>query len=80
MIRTEELLAARRVDRAEQFFTRAYDFGYSKSSDETLAKWGHEEILGTSSASFARSDPTSSSRDFPVRHWTAMATTKRQVF
>ena len=46
VIRTEELLAARRVDGAEQFFTRAYDFGYSKSSDETLAKWGHEEILG----------------------------------
>jgi LmbE family N-acetylglucosaminyl deacetylase len=46
VIRTEELLAARRVDGAEQFFTRAYDFGYSKSADETLAKWGHEEILG----------------------------------
>jgi LmbE family N-acetylglucosaminyl deacetylase len=46
VIRTEELLAARRVDGAEQFFTRAYDFGFSKSADETLAKWGHEEILG----------------------------------
>jgi LmbE family N-acetylglucosaminyl deacetylase len=46
IIRTEELLAARRVDGAEQFFTRAYDFGFSKSADETLAKWGHEEILG----------------------------------
>jgi LmbE family N-acetylglucosaminyl deacetylase len=46
VIRTEELLAARRVDGAEQFFTRAYDFGFSKSTDETLAKWGHEEILG----------------------------------
>jgi LmbE family N-acetylglucosaminyl deacetylase len=45
VIRTEELLAARRVDGAEQFFTRAYDFGFSKSADETLAKWGHEEIL-----------------------------------
>jgi LmbE family N-acetylglucosaminyl deacetylase len=46
VIRTEELLAARRVDGAEQFFTRAYDFGFSKSADQTLAKWGHEEILG----------------------------------
>jgi LmbE family N-acetylglucosaminyl deacetylase len=46
VIRTEELLAARRVDGAAQFFTRAYDFGFSKSADETLAKWGHEEILG----------------------------------
>jgi LmbE family N-acetylglucosaminyl deacetylase len=46
VIRTEELLAARRVDGAEQFFSRAYDFGFSKSADETLAKWGHEEILG----------------------------------
>jgi LmbE family N-acetylglucosaminyl deacetylase len=46
VIRTEELLAARWVDGAEQLFTRAYDFGFSKSADETLAKWGHEEILG----------------------------------
>jgi LmbE family N-acetylglucosaminyl deacetylase len=46
IIRTEELLAARRVDGAEQFFTRAYDFGFSKSADETLAKWSREEILG----------------------------------
>jgi LmbE family N-acetylglucosaminyl deacetylase len=46
VIRTEELLAARRVDGAEQFFTRAYDFGFSKSAHETLAKWDHEEILG----------------------------------
>jgi LmbE family N-acetylglucosaminyl deacetylase len=45
VIRTEELLAARRVDGAEQFFTRAYDFGFSKSADETLAKWGREEVL-----------------------------------
>src|SRR5687767_3857293 len=36
LIRTQELLAARRLDGAEQFFTRAYDFGYSKSPDETL--------------------------------------------
>lgn len=46
VIRTQELLAARRIDGAEQFFTRAVDFGYSKSADETLAKWGREETLG----------------------------------
>ena len=45
LIRTQELLGARRIDGAEQFFTRAIDFGYSKSTDETLALWGREEIL-----------------------------------
>jgi LmbE family N-acetylglucosaminyl deacetylase len=45
VIRTQELLAARRIDGAEQFFTRAIDFGYSKSADETLAKWGRESVL-----------------------------------
>lgn len=45
LIRTQELLAARRVDGAEQFFSRAYDFGYSKTADETLKKWGKEKIL-----------------------------------
>ena len=45
VIRTHELMAARRLDGAEQLFTRARDFGYSKSADETLAKWGHEAIL-----------------------------------
>lgn len=45
VIRTEELLAARRIDGARQYFTRARDFGYSKSAAETLALWGHEEVL-----------------------------------
>ncbi len=45
VIRTEELLAARAIDGAEQFFSRAIDFGYSKSSEETIAIWGREEIL-----------------------------------
>jgi LmbE family N-acetylglucosaminyl deacetylase len=45
VIRTEELLAARRLDGAEQFFTRAVDFGYSKTPDETLRIWGHEAVL-----------------------------------
>ncbi len=45
VIRTQELLAARRVDGAEQYFTRAIDFGYSKNPAETLAIWGHDAIL-----------------------------------
>jgi LmbE family N-acetylglucosaminyl deacetylase len=45
LIRTQELLGARRIDGAEQFFTRAIDFGFSKTSEETFEKWGHEKIL-----------------------------------
>ncbi len=45
LIRTQELLAARRVDGAEQFFTRARDFGYSKTPTETLAIWNREAVL-----------------------------------
>ncbi len=46
VLRTEELLAAHRFDGAEQFFTRAIDFGFSFSVEETFEKWGHDEILG----------------------------------
>jgi LmbE family N-acetylglucosaminyl deacetylase len=46
LIRTEELLTARSLDGARQFFTRAYDFGYSKSADETLRHWPRDTILG----------------------------------
>jgi len=45
-IRTQELLAARRVDGGEQFFTRAIDFGFSKSPDETLRFWDRQAVLG----------------------------------
>ena len=45
LIRSQELLAARRIDGGEQFFTRAYDFGYSKSTSEALETWGREKIL-----------------------------------
>ena len=45
LIRTQELLAARRVDDGEQFFTRAYDFGFSKNPTETFTKWDKEKIL-----------------------------------
>ncbi|MCC6839282.1 MAG: PIG-L family deacetylase [Flavobacteriales bacterium] len=45
VIRTEELLAARRIDGGEQYFTRAVDFGYSKSAEESFGKWGKEQVL-----------------------------------
>lgn len=46
VLRTEELLAARRIDGSEQYFTRANDFGYSKHPDETLEIWNKEAVLG----------------------------------
>ena len=45
LIRTQELLAARRVDGAEQFFSRANDFGFSKGPGETLKIWDREKVL-----------------------------------
>jgi LmbE family N-acetylglucosaminyl deacetylase len=45
IIRTEELLAARELDGARQYFTRAYDFGFSKSADETFRFWPRDSIL-----------------------------------
>jgi len=45
VIRTQELLSARRIDGAEQFFSRAIDFGYSKTADETLRNWDKELLL-----------------------------------
>lgn len=45
LVRTHELLAARRIDGGEQMFTRAIDFGYSKTAEETFRVWGREEVL-----------------------------------
>lgn len=45
IIRSEELLAARRIDGARQFFARAYDFGYSKTIDEALRFWARDSLL-----------------------------------
>ncbi|HEX7554455.1 MAG TPA: PIG-L family deacetylase, partial [Geothrix sp.] len=45
-IRTQELLAARRLDGAEQFFTSAVDFGFSKTAEESLRIWNHDKVLG----------------------------------
>lgn len=46
VIRTEELLAARKIDGAHQYFTRAYDFGFSKTAAESFAHWPHDSLLG----------------------------------
>ena len=46
VLRTEELLAVHRFDGAEQYFTRAVDFGFSFSVEESIQKWGHDEIVG----------------------------------
>src|SRR5580658_6209793 len=45
IIRTQELLAARRIDGGEQFFTRAIDFGFSKTAADTFAHWPREKVL-----------------------------------
>ena len=45
VIRTEELLAARRIDGAHQYFGREYDFGFSKSAEETLRHWPRDSVL-----------------------------------
>src|SRR3712207_5393501 len=45
VVRTQELLAARRIDGAEQFFTRAVDFGFTKSPEGTFRFWDHDAVL-----------------------------------
>jgi len=46
IIRSQELLTSRRIDGAEQYFTRAIDFGFSKTADETFQKWDRNKVLG----------------------------------
>jgi len=45
MIRTQELLAARRIDGSEQYFSRAFEFGFCKNAQEALRIWGKDKIL-----------------------------------
>ena len=45
VIRTEELLAARRIDGGKQFFTRAFDYGFSKNAEEAFTQWPHDSLL-----------------------------------
>jgi LmbE family N-acetylglucosaminyl deacetylase len=46
LLRTGELLSARRLDGARQYFTRVIDYGFSKNSDEAFTQWPHDELLG----------------------------------
>jgi LmbE family N-acetylglucosaminyl deacetylase len=57
IIRGQELLAARRIDGAEQYFTRAIDFGFSKTPEETIEKWGREGLLADTVWTIRRFQP-----------------------
>jgi LmbE family N-acetylglucosaminyl deacetylase len=66
VIRTHELLAARRVDGAEQMFTRAIDFGYSKNPEETLRIWDHDAVLADVVWAIRRFQPDVIVTRFPI--------------
>ena len=86
VIRTHELLAARRIDGAQQLFTRAIDFGYSKTPEETLQIWGHEEVLADVVWAIRRFQPDVIITRFPVTgegghgHHTASAILAEEAF
>jgi LmbE family N-acetylglucosaminyl deacetylase len=86
LVRTQELLAARRIDGAEQMFTRAIDFGYSKSPEEALAIWGHDEVLADVVWAIRRFQPDVVVTRFPVTgegghgHHTASAKLAEEAF
>jgi LmbE family N-acetylglucosaminyl deacetylase len=69
LIRTQELLAARAMDGAEQLFTRARDFGFSKSPEESLAIWGHDAVLADVVLAIRRFRPDVVMTRFPT-NWT----------
>jgi LmbE family N-acetylglucosaminyl deacetylase len=86
VIRTHELLAARRIDGAQQLFTRAIDFGYSKTPEETLQIWGHDEVLADVVWAIRRFQPDVIITRFPVTgegghgHHTASAMLAEEAF
>jgi LmbE family N-acetylglucosaminyl deacetylase len=86
VIRTQELLAARRIDGAGQFFTRAIDFGFSKNPEETLEIWGRERTLGDVVWVIRRFRPDVIVTRFPVEgggghgHHTASALLAEEAF
>jgi len=86
LIRTQELLAARSVDGAEQLFTRARDFGYSKNPDEALAIWGHDAVLADVVLAIRRFRPDVIMSRFPTEgfdthgHHTASARLTVEAF
>lgn len=86
VIRTQELLAARRIDGGHQFFTRANDFGFSKNVNETLAVWGKDEILADVVRVFRQFQPDVVLNRFPPNeraghgHHTASAVLSLEAF
>lgn len=86
VIRTQELLAARRIDHGHQFFTRANDFGYSKSVEETLRIWDREKILADTVWAIRQFRPDVVVTRFPADdnithgHHTASAQLAREAF
>jgi LmbE family N-acetylglucosaminyl deacetylase len=64
--RTQELLAARRIDGGRQFFTRAIDFGFSKTSEETLSIWNHQAVLSDVVRVIRRFQPDVIVTRFPI--------------
>lgn len=86
MIRTQELLAARRIDGAEQFFSRAFDFGFSKNPQETFTKWDRETILADVVWTIRRFQPDVIITRFPTTgegghgHHTASAILANEAF
>ena len=65
LIRTQELLAARRIDGGQQFFSRAIDFGFSKSADEAFQVWGKENVLSDVVKVFRKFQPDAIITRFP---------------
>jgi LmbE family N-acetylglucosaminyl deacetylase len=86
LIRTQELLSARRIDGGKQFFTRANDFGFSKSADETFKIWNKEEILSDVVKVFRQYQPDVIITRFPPDeraghgHHTASAILAQEAF
>jgi LmbE family N-acetylglucosaminyl deacetylase len=86
VIRTHELLQARKIDRAEQLFTRAIDFGFSKTPAETLAIWGEELVLADVVWAIRRFQPDVIITRFPTTgegghgHHTASAILAERAF
>ncbi len=86
VLRSLELLAARRLDGAHQFFTRARDFGFSKRADETLSIWDRREVLRDVVARIRKFRPDVVVSRFPTEasgthgHHTASAMVAREAF